>query len=68
MDISCSDEPGEGEEGRDIIYDLDSDLSLMWHNDLYRNEDEVICVTELDRPVNNKKYIYYWEMITFLEY
>ena len=24
----------------------------MWHNDLYRNEDEVVCVTELDRPVN----------------
>ena len=62
MDISCSDEPGEGEhkfliqEGRDIIYGLDSDLLLMWHIDLYRKEDEVICVTELDRPVN-KKYI-----------
>ena len=62
IDMSCSDEPGEGEhkftiqEGRDIIYGLDSDLLLMWHIDLYRYEHEVLCITEMDKPVN-KKYI-----------
>ena len=62
IDISCSDEPGEGEhkfiiqEGRDIIYGMDSDLLMIWNIDLYRGEDEVICVSELEKPVN-KKYI-----------
>ena len=52
MYISSSDKPGEGgqvfliQEGRDIIYGLDSYLLLMWYIDLYRKEDEVIWASK----------------------